>query len=252
MYLNDSIMITILGYYFEKWWRPVLLFGASVLILALSEWLKLSPIDNYAFLFCQLSFLGLIISGIYRLAIKQWWHGIITMLIVSLAVIGFFIYSFATFFKIQYSPDHYADHLTIPDNIEVHEPLNRTQPSTIADNDFYIYSHIQPGQYYYAFWTAEIEKGEVFLKAFEVTQNDPLSSVRVKDRTTIPVFNPTDSLIRFPSDQGTQNNKTHFTIYEGDWGKPYAARFELWFVPDRSGIGRKLAEKVYKIEGWQP
>jgi hypothetical protein len=45
--------------------------------------------------------------------------------------------------------------------------------------------------------------------------------------------------------------KSGFTIYEGDWGKPYAARFEVWFKPDSKGPERKLAERIYKIEGWQ-
>ena len=44
---------------------------------------------------------------------------------------------------------------------------------------------------------------------------------------------------------------SHFTIYEGDWGKPYAARFEVWFEPDSGGEPRKLLEEVFKIEGWQ-
>jgi len=47
------------------------------------------------------------------------------------------------------------------------------------------------------------------------------------------IDNPTDSIIKFSSD-------TDFTIYEGDWGKPYVARFELWFKPDNGGQERKL------------
>jgi hypothetical protein len=45
--------------------------------------------------------------------------------------------------------------------------------------------------------------------------------------------------------------KAGFTIYEGDWGKPYAARFEVWFKPDSGKTERKLAERIFKIEGWQ-
>ena len=41
-----------------------------------------------------------------------------------------------------------------------------------------------------------------------------------------------------------------FTIYEGDWGKPYAARIEVWFRPDSGRTERKLMERVCKIEGW--
>jgi hypothetical protein len=45
--------------------------------------------------------------------------------------------------------------------------------------------------------------------------------------------------------------KAGFTVYEGDWGKPYAARFEVWFEPDSGKGQRKLSERVFKIEGWQ-
>ena len=40
-------------------------------------------------------------------------------------------------------------------------------------------------------------------------------------------------------------------IGEGDWGKYYAARFEVWFDPDSGAPERKLLEKNFKIEGWQ-
>jgi hypothetical protein len=46
-------------------------------------------------------------------------------------------------------------------------------------------------------------------------------------------------------------SNTTFTIYEGDWGKPYAARFEVWFVPDSGKPERKLMQQVFRIEGWQ-
>jgi hypothetical protein len=57
------------------------------------------------------------------------------------------------------------------------------------------------------------------------------------------VDNPTDTLSRF-------NTEESFTIYEGDWGNPYAARFEVWYRPNK-GEERKLKSKNFKIEGWQ-
>jgi len=45
--------------------------------------------------------------------------------------------------------------------------------------------------------------------------------------------------------------ENEFTIYEGDWGKPYAARIEVWFRPDSGKPERKLTERICKIEGWQ-
>jgi len=62
-------------------------------------------------------------------------------------------------------------------------------------------------------------------------------------RSSIKVENATNELMTFRRDN-------HFTIYEGDWGRPYAVRFEVWFRPDNNGQERKLIEKIYKIEGW--
>lgn len=105
-------------------------------------------------------------------------------------------------------------------------------------------SSFQPGIYESVAWINPGESGMVYLKAFEITKGTLLS---------------TDSLKEYSNEfVGWSDNSqelffynTHFTIYEGDWGKPYAARFELWFVPDAGGPERKLLEKNYKIEGWQ-
>lgn len=40
-------------------------------------------------------------------------------------------------------------------------------------------------------------------------------------------------------------------VYEGDIGKPYAANFQLWFQAEGSDVAALLVEKVYVIEGWQ-
>ncbi|HEX8269081.1 MAG TPA: hypothetical protein VF581_04245 [Flavobacterium sp.] len=83
-----------------------------------------------------------------------------------------------------------------------------------------------------------------YFKAFEITKDQPLSSERLVQASKMYIKNSTDSIKEFKQD-GT------FTIYEGDWGKPYAARFEIWFKPKHEGRARKLIEKNYKIEGWQ-
>ena len=77
-----------------------------------------------------------------------------------------------------------------------------------------------------------------------MTQGTPLSAARLKEAS--------NEWIGWSDDPGELFlSNTHITIYEGDWGKPYAARFEVWFVPDSGSPQRKLIEKVYKIEGWQ-
>ena len=116
--------------------------------------------------------------------------------------------------------------------------ITRGKPSIELRNSF------QPGIYQSKIRVNPGEPGRIVLKAFEVTKGTPLSEKRLKDRSNEWVGwseNPEELFL----------SNTDFTIYEGDWGKPYAARFEIWFVPDSKSPERKLMEKVYKIEGWQ-
>jgi hypothetical protein len=113
----------------------------------------------------------------------------------------------------------------------------------ITEIEFQLYNSFQPGLFEYDFWIGEIEKGTIYLKAFEITQEHALSVNRLSKSSSVKIHNPTDTIKKF----GTTSN---FTIYEGDWGKPYAARFEVWFKPDKGGRERKLLSKNYKIEGW--
>lgn len=112
------------------------------------------------------------------------------------------------------------------------------EPSLILRNSF------QPGLYDSIIWLNPGEPGMLYLKAFEVTKGTPLSANRLKEASNEWIGWSDDPEEKFFSN-------THFTIYEGDWGKPYAARFEVWFVPDSGDPERKLMEKVFKIEGWQ-
>lgn len=102
----------------------------------------------------------------------------------------------------------------------------------------------QPGIYDARIWVNPGEAGMVYLKTFEVTKGIPLSKVRLKTSSNewIGWSNNADELFY---------SNSHITIYEGDWGKPYAARFEVWFVPDSGKEERKILDRVFKIEGWQ-
>jgi hypothetical protein len=244
-------MTKVLTYYFDKWWRPVLVFGLTALIMVLCELTNNPKLQDYSFLLFVLGFLGLIVSTIYQFVKRRWGLAILSITIIGVSLVAFFFYSIALFWKDQSMPDTYADNLKIPTNVKINEPLDQTEPTNIADLDFYIYNSMQPGLYQYAFWTKRIDKGTIYLKAFELTQNNPLSVDRLKESSTISVYNQTDSLAKFQMDKGNSEYGRPFTIYEGDWGKPYAARFELWFVSDNGGPERKLIEKIYKVEGWQ-
>ena len=103
---------------------------------------------------------------------------------------------------------------------------------------------MQPGIYGVVYALNPGESGSVYLKAFEVTKGTSLSEDRLKQASETRMTWSADPAERFGAKAG-------FTIYEGDWGKPYAARFEVWFKPDAGGAERKLAERIFKIEGWQ-
>lgn len=86
-------------------------------------------------------------------------------------------------------------------------------------------------------------RGWIYLKAFEITRNEPLFADRLKTETTEWLGWSDDPEEQFLSE-------THFTIYEGDWGQYYGARFEVWFKPENGGGERKLLERNFKIDGW--
>lgn len=238
-------------YCFDKWWRPILFFGLTVGLYAIGELIEKPLIQNIFFFLFGIGLLGLLVSTIYQLTKKRWPFAILTAALIVVALVGFFFYSIALFWKIQSEPDTYADNLKIPTNIQINQPLDQIEPERINDTDLYLYNSFQPGLYQYAFWTKRIEKGEIYLKAFEITNNDQLSTNRLKESSLIHVYNPIDTIVKFQMDKGNSEFGRPFTIYEGDWGKPYAARFEVWFKPDNGGKERKLIEKNYQIEGWQ-
>lgn len=107
-----------------------------------------------------------------------------------------------------------------------------------------LYQGLQPGLYQARIWANPGAPGRVFLKAYEITQGTPLSAKRLATASSERMGWSADPQALFLAD-------SPITIYEGDWGQPYAARFELWFQPDRGGPARKLLERNFKIEGWQ-
>jgi hypothetical protein len=98
---------------------------------------------------------------------------------------------------------------------------------------YLVYAYVNPGT-----------EGHVYLKVYEATRNTPLSAERLKPRSV-------EYTGWSESPEQTFFYNTEVTVYEGDWGTFYPARFELWFVPGAGGPERKLIEKVFRIEGWQ-
>ncbi len=121
------------------------------------------------------------------------------------------------------------------------DSIHRGKPTlNLHDNR----SSFLTGNYQAEVWINPGEPGLVYLKAFEVTQGTPLSPPPLREWSSERIGwsdNPNElfyghSVIR---------------IWEGDWGDFYAARFEVWFVPDSGQPERKLTDRVFKIEGWQ-
>ena len=95
--------------------------------------------------------------------------------------------------------------------------------------------------YDFYMWHQPTEKGEIFIKAFELTQNLQLSKEKLTERTKNKI---TDLDSTFNLYKGSS------VIYEGTFSNFYPTRFELWFKSKSSGIEKKLTEKNYLIDGW--
>ncbi len=113
-----------------------------------------------------------------------------------------------------------------------------------GEASFVLSNSSQPGIYDSIIWVNPGEPGMLYFKAFEVTKGTPLSIGRLKETSNEWVGWSDDPEELFFSN-------THFTIYEGEWGKPYSTRFEVWFTPDSGSPDWKLMEKNFKVEGWQ-
>ena len=238
--------------FFCNWWNPIIFWIISIVILVSAEIFKNSLFGNICFFTFGLGLLVLLISANYQLIKKKWLKGITTFALLCLSMFAIFIYEFAISWAIKERPDTWPHNLKIPTNIQIDNPTDISVDEEKKDfltnkivkkTEFQLYNSLQTGLYEYDFWIGKIERGTIYLKAFEITQNVELSSNRLNESTSIRVYNPSDKIIKFES-------ISHFTIYEGDWGDPYAARFEVWFKPDYGRKDRKLYSKNYKIEGW--
>ncbi|MCO5241238.1 MAG: hypothetical protein M9904_14400 [Chitinophagaceae bacterium] len=219
--------------FFNNWTRPIIFLVISfVLFLSVSFLVDCVELESIIFYILLISVLTILISVVVQLTKGQFLTLFLTLCVLGVTAVAFLYASFALFWKIQSMPDRYADELKIPSNIQVYLPSDTTFSIADVTPNFQLYNSFQPGLYYYSLWTRKIEKGYCYLKAFEVTQNDRLSGDRLKEQSKIEVFNLSDTIRVF--EMGKDSYTSHrpfFTIYEGDWGKPYAARFEVWFVP---------------------
>ncbi len=240
--------------FFYYWWKPAIIVGIGFLVYAIGGFTHSRFWENVCSLVFGFTLLLLLISFIFQLVRKEKGEALYTFFFFLGILILCFFYGFVLYFVDTFGGgDHYADDLKIPPNIKIFEPAQidwqtSERPDSILNikrshPDFQVYKSFQPGLYEYDVWLGNIESGTVHLKVYEVTQNDALSTTSLREASSIEVYNSTDSIVRFSTNE-------HFTIYEGDWGKPYAARFEVWYHPINGGNKKMLLTKNYKIEGW--
>ncbi len=238
--------MNILKKYLQSWFLPILIAIIPFMIgfFILGIFTKISfEISNGLFIASFILFLISIVLGIVRIFKKDYLKGISqTILSIGIVIVGF---GYLSFFLMFYPNDFFTDELELPKNINLNLPSNYSEKGKKIHPEitFDLINSFQPGLYEYNFTTEKIDSGYIYLKAFEITKNIRLSKEELDRDSKILVFNGTDSLKTF-------STSNHFTIYEGDWDKPYGARFEIWYKK-KNGEEQKLTEKNYKIIGWQ-
>lgn len=213
----------------------------------------------WSMLIIAIAIVGLLSASMWNLYRKKWVKGLLNLCILSVSVfmitIVFVISNISKPISFSSNGEDFAEKLKIPQNMPVAEP--KTAPDNLdsraedlseqvrkGQSSFQLYKLSQPGKYYAEIWINPGQPGLIYLKAYEVTQKIPLSVKSLKEKSKQYVDwsdNPNEIFY----------SGTRFTIYEGDWGDPYAASFQVWFKPNDKNRTRKLMEKTYKIEGWQ-
>lgn len=232
--------------YLQNWYLPILIPTILLIIgfFILGLFTKISyEISIWLFYISFVLFLVSIVLGIVKIFKKDYLKGILqTIISIGILIKGF---GYISFFMLFYSNDFFADDLELPKNIHLNVPVDSIKQNHNFQNlEFQLYNGFQPGIYRYSISLNKIDSGKVYLKAYEITKNTQLSEKELNRKSNLKVGNNSDSIKTFK-----QNNED-FTIYEGDWGQFYGARFEVWYK-DKNGTERKLTEKNYKIEGWQ-
>ena len=259
------------SFYLRHAWMPPLVFAALFMCMVM-----LIPLSNHYYSRSQLC--GRLFDSLVLLVVAGWLglliaagatiHGLISkprqcdrssgsavsfstisrvMSALFLVVCFLFGGVFLVMSSRAFSPeDGFVDDLRIPAGLAVSEPLDdiaafdaekTAQPSgpllCIAR------SRMAGGDYVYKFRGDAGEAGAVYLCAYEVTKGTRLSERSLREGTEM-------------HSGGLFDGGREFRIYEGDTGYEYAARFEVWFIPDSGGPERKLSERVYKIMGCMP
>lgn len=166
--------------------------------------------------------------------------GILVFLIISL-LIGSFAYA-------DYLDSKFYD-IKIPDELKnLQRPVegfsNRQIDSLKRTNskvEKLIITGYGYGGYDFYFWHKSEQKGEIYIRAFELTQNVELMETELIERTKKRI-DIIDNKYHF--------HQAHSVIFEGTFEKYYPTKFELWFKSDDGVLNKKITEVKYLIDGW--
>jgi len=234
--------------YLDSYYLPAVVSVGATLVLVIPAYVDWNGLGVWPLYVYFASVLGVVFAATYSFAKRRSGRGVLH--VVTLLVVA--ISTMVSGLLLGTVGDGFADHLTIPPHIAISDPgeeqqveSGATHPQIRPDKPtIMLRKSTQPGIYESEIWANPKEPGYVYLRAYEATHNTRLSSRRLWERSSKSIGWSKGSKELFLS-------SATVTISEGDWGKPYAARFEVWFVPDSGKPPRKLMQRVFKIEGWQ-
>ena len=250
---------TIRHYLTDNWWTLPLYMGACLLILSICFFFAPSFVEEIFSIVLLLVIVALVASWVFLIRDKR---GKTVLLSVAMSIGVLVVTGPISMIGAMNGPDGFGRDHTIPEGIEYNIPLNNQQDrtyqnvleeATVDSLDRNTYLQIWEGEfeggiYQYDFYYTGLAKGVIFLRCYEITQNEPLSENMVDKKSNISECSkvPIEK-----SDEFKQYvKKKRFTIYEGDWGDYYAARIEVWHREAATGKETKLTEKIYRVQGW--
>ena len=234
-----------------KFWYLFPILMIAILVVQVLLLLKPSSVYEDILFFISIPLtIAIPISWVLLIINKKYWKCVTSFLV---SVPSYCIYFIAIGLICCFGPDtstYGTDH-QIPKGLKYNIPFEYRQDSCVTakidpkDKDTYlqVWNSFQGGIYEYDFYYGPLPAGEIYLKCFEVTENDQLSSSRLTDESTVKI-------------KGNKSfsklvDKQSFTIYEGVWDEYYAARIEVWYKNAETKEERKLMEKIYRVEGWE-
>ena len=163
-------------------------------------------------------------------------------------IIGIVIISFIGLLSYDSYQESKFYNIEIPENLKFEKPIEFLTNSQIdslkklkVNDDKLIVIGSGYGGYNFYMWHKPIEKGDIYIKAFELTQKVRLSEWKLSNRTK-------NTITKLSNEYQLYQGST--VIDEGTFENFYPTRIELWFKSEKSDIEKKLTEKSYLIDGW--